>query len=86
MSEFGYEQTVKYEVARDLVNSRRARVAAELGVERARSTQEASTIGRLQADMRALARTMRHLDVRNEKALDEVIAAYKPHAGYASVA
>jgi hypothetical protein len=85
MSGFGYEQTVKFEVARDLLNSRRAHIAADLGRVRSSANPDPSALGRLQADMRAIARSIRHLDVRDETALDSVIASNKPR-GFASVA
>ncbi|WNH54839.1 hypothetical protein [Stenotrophomonas oahuensis] len=85
MSVFGYEQTVKFEVARDLLNSRRAHIAADLGRERTKVKPDPSAIGRLQADMRAIAHSIRHLDVRDEAALDSVIAANRSRE-FASVA
>lgn len=49
---FGYEQTVKYEVARDMLNAKRAALAASLGLERCKAELDVRTIEGIQLEMR----------------------------------
>lgn len=74
MADFGYEQTVKYEVARGLLASKRARLAQMLGRERSLNSGDQSELMRIRAEMRVVARAMRALDVGDEAQLDRAIA------------
>ena len=74
MADFGYEQTVKYEVARGLLASKRARLAQMLGRERSLNRSDQSELMRIRAEMRVVARAMRALDVGDEAQLDRAIA------------
>ncbi len=74
MADFGYEQTVKYEVARGLLASKRARLAQMLGRERSLNSGDQSELKRIRAEMRVVARAMRALDVGDEAQLDRAIA------------
>ncbi|MBH1528787.1 hypothetical protein I5T99_06990 [Stenotrophomonas maltophilia] len=77
MRAFGYTQTVKYEVARDLLNRKRALLSARLGRERNSEQPDAFIVDQIRADMRAVAGLMRQLDVCNEPALDAIILAHQ---------
>lgn len=85
MGAFGYEQTVKYEVARDLLNGRRAALSAELDHARGDAAGDGAAVDRIQAAMRSVAESIRRLDVADEAALDAVIAANRS-GSFASVA
>lgn len=72
-----YEQTVKYEVARDLLNGRIADLSERIGGEEHKSVPDHALIDRLEAQMAGIADELAALDVTNEAALDAVIAANK---------
>lgn len=74
---FRYEQTAKYEVARDLLNAKRAALAASLGLERRKAELDVRTIEGIQLEMRRVAYRVRSLDIADESGLDAVISLYR---------
>lgn len=70
-----YQQTIKYELARDLLNGRRAIVSAAIGEAKSQASPDTAAIARLRADSLAISAEIRALDVTDEAALDAVIMA-----------
>lgn len=75
MGAINYQQTVKYEVASDLLNGRIAELSEQIGQEEGRATPDPAVIERLEAKMDSITDELGKLDVTNEAALDAVIAA-----------
>jgi|GEM_PF-3170182 len=71
---FTYEQTVKYEVARDLLNTRRAELSEQIELEEAKALPDASVIAQLESRLLDIAAEIRDLDVTDEAGLDASIA------------
>lgn len=71
---FGYDQTIKYEVARDLLNTRRASLSAKLGTEDAKDSPDPKVIEELKLQMNAVADDIEDLDVTDDAGLDRSIA------------
>ncbi|WP_049411973.1 hypothetical protein [Stenotrophomonas maltophilia] len=77
MGQFGYMQTIKYEVARELLGSRRATLAAQLGRVRAGGDTDGVEAAQIRADLRAIAAAIRQLDIHQESTLDAAIERYR---------
>ena len=74
VTQFGYDQIMKYEVARELLITRRAALAFDLWRERGRDEVDTVALEQITAQMRAVAAAIRELDVKNEAGLDEAIS------------
>lgn len=72
--QFGYEQTLKYEVARDLLNSKRAEVSEKIGIESAKKHPDPDVLQQLDREMDDIADQIEDLDVTDEAALDRSIS------------
>lgn len=70
-----YESTVKYDVARDLLNGRRAALSEQIALEEARPAADALRTEQLPQSMGAVAIEINRLDVTDDAMLDAVIAA-----------
>lgn len=70
-----YTQTLKYEVARDLLNSRIAALSAQIKREEDKPQPDQREIERMEELMLEVGSSISHLDVTDEAALDAVIAA-----------
>lgn len=70
-----YAQTVKYEVARDLINRRVALIGDQIAAEAAKAEPDTGQIARLEELMAKTGASVRKLDVTDEAGLDAVIAA-----------
>lgn len=70
-----YEQTIKYEVARDLLNGRIAAITDQIAAEEAKSPPDAALVDQLEELMAAVGGSISELDVTDEAGLDAVIAA-----------
>lgn len=77
MAEFGYLQTIKYEVARELLGCRRATLSSQLGRLRSVGASDSVEFAQVRADMRAIATAIRQLDIYQESTLDAVIELYR---------
>lgn len=77
MTDFGYMQTVKYEIARELLGSRRAALTAQLSRLRAAGMSDSVETTQVRADLRAVATSIRQLDIYNESSLDAAIDRYR---------
>ncbi|MGV7193583.1 hypothetical protein [Xanthomonas axonopodis] len=70
-----YRQTVKYEVARDLLNGRIAVITDQIAAEEAKTRPDAKLIDQLEEMMATVGGSISELDVTDEAGLDAVIAA-----------
>ncbi|HGM6730986.1 TPA: hypothetical protein ACKQBZ_004530 [Stenotrophomonas maltophilia] len=77
MTDFGYMQTVKYEVARELLGSRRTALTSQLGRLRAAGQSDSTETTHVRANLRAIAAAIRQLDIYNEATLDAAIERYR---------
>jgi len=77
MTDFGYMQTVKYEVARELLGSRRAALTTQLGRLRAAGQSDGIETTQVRANLRAIAAAIRQLDIYKEATLDAAIERYR---------
>lgn len=68
-----YEQTLKYEIARELLNWKIADLSAQIGVEERKGAPDAALIDCLEAKMLDVAREIDQLNVTDEDALDAAI-------------
>ncbi len=70
-----YRQTVKYEVARDLLNGRIATLTDQITEEESKARPDAQRIEQLEELMASVGGSISELDVTDEAGLDAVIAA-----------
>lgn len=70
-----YEQTIKYEIARDLLNGRIATITEQITEEESKARPDARRIEELEDLMTSIGASISELDVTNEAGLDAVIAA-----------
>ena len=70
-----YRQTVKYEVARDLLNGRIATLTEQITEEESKVRPNAQRIEQLEELMASVGGSISELDVTDEAGLDAVIAA-----------
>ena len=70
-----YRQTVKYEVARDLLNGRIATLTDQITEEESKAKPDAQRIEQLEELMASVGGSISELDVTDEAGLDAVIAA-----------
>ncbi len=70
-----YRQTLKYEVARDLLNDRIAGIADQIAAEEMKAKPDTVVIEQLGQRMFAISGSRSQLDVTDEAGLDAVIAA-----------
>ena len=71
-----YRQTVKYEVARDLLNGRIATISEQIAEEEAKVAPDAQLIEQLEELMATIGASISELDVTDEASLDAMIAAH----------
>lgn len=71
-----YEQTIKYEIARDLLNGRIATLTEQITEEEAKARPDAQRIEQLEELMASVGVSISELDVTDEAGLDAVIAAH----------
>lgn len=70
-----YRQTVKYEVARDLLNGRIATITEQLTEEESKTRPDVQRIEQLEELMASVGGSISELDVTDEAGLDAVVAA-----------
>lgn len=76
-SGWSYEQGMKFEVARGLINTRIARISARIGAEEAKPQPDMSVVEALEREMLDLGFELDRLDVTDEAAIDATIARYR---------
>jgi len=74
MATHTYTQTLKYEVARDLLNSRIAALSAQIKREEGKPHPDRRAIEQMEELMLEVGSSISHLDVTDEAGLDAVIA------------
>lgn len=70
-----YRQTLKYEIARDLLNSRIAALSAQIKREENKSQPDRNAIDQMEERMLEVGTSISRLDVTDEAALDAVITS-----------
>lgn len=70
-----FRQTLKYEVARDLLNGRIADISEQIAIEEAKPAPAPGVIEQLEDSMADVGGSISRLDVTDEAGLDAVIAA-----------
>lgn len=75
MATHTYAQTLKYEVARELLNGRIATISAQISREEAKPDPDQKAIEQLEDLMLDVGASISDLDVTDEAGLDAVIAA-----------
>jgi hypothetical protein len=70
-----YEQTIKYEIARDLLNGRIAVITNQIANEEAKASPDAKLIDELEEMMAVVGGSISDLDVTDEAGLDAVISS-----------
>ncbi len=75
MSAISYQKTLKYEVARELLNGRIAEVSELIAAEERKSSPDMSVVEKMELAVLVIAAEIHALDVTNEAALDASIAA-----------
>lgn len=75
MATHAYRQTLKYEVARELLNARIADLTDQITTEEAKPRPDARVIEQLETAMADIGTSISQLDVTNEPGLDAVIEA-----------
>lgn len=78
---FSHEQTLKYEVAREGLNSRVAALSAQIGREERKSRPDQQLIEPLEDEIIEIGSQRAKLDVTDEEALDRVIATLRKQLG-----
>jgi hypothetical protein len=73
MATHTYRQTLKYEVARDLINRRIATITDQIEDEEAKSNPDAALIDQLEELMATVGASISDLDVTDEAGLDAFI-------------
>jgi len=72
---YTYRHTLKYEIARDLLNGRIASLSRQIAQERRKDTPDDTAIKKLKGQMLAIGDEISRLDVTNEVELDCVISS-----------
>jgi len=72
---YTYRHTLKYEIARDLLNGRIARLSGQIAQERRKDAPDDTAIKKLKGQMLAIGDEISRLDVTNEVELDCVISS-----------
>ena len=75
-----YRQTVKLEVARDLLHGLIADITARLEALAQEGAPDAALVEQLESEMTAIGVEADHLDVRDEARLDAIIAKHRKEA------
>ncbi|WP_372013339.1 hypothetical protein [Pseudoxanthomonas sp. 10H] len=74
MTTINYQKTLKFEIARELINGRIAELSELIGIEEKKPLPNMTLIGQLEDQMLLIAEERGELDVTNEAALDASIA------------
>ena len=74
MTTINYQKTLKFEIARELINGRIAELSELIGIEEKKPLPDMTLIGQLEDQMLLIAEERGELDVTNEAALDASIA------------
>lgn len=72
-----FERSIKYEVARELINTRLASLSARIGAEEEKSEPDMHVVEELEEQMLELGVEMDWLDSTDEAAIDECIEKYR---------
>ena len=75
MGTYTYRQTVKYEVARDLLNGHIATITDQIAAEEAKPIPDVALIDQLEELMATVGGSISELDVTDEAGLDAFIEA-----------
>lgn len=74
MTTINYQKTLKFEIARELLNGRISELSELIGIEERKPLPDMTLIEQLEDQLLLIARERGELDVTNEAALDASIA------------